>query len=312
MLAELQRNILTAPSSDFWQLTIFGLVVAIVLWFFGFRNSRRARLIEDVPTSRVRSAAQGYVELIGHAEMLEGPKVIAPLTGLPCVWFKYRIEERRRSGKNTNWRTIDKGRSDAIFLFKDDTGHCVIDPDGADVTVREKKQWFGSTARPLRSEGEKKGVLQFLTSGRYRYTEWRLEEYDHIYAIGWFKTTGGGNEHIQTLGEEARDLIAKWKNDPKILARFDDNKDGKIDMDEWEALRKAAHQEVIKIRGEQTELPAMHVLQKPVDKRPYLLSAEDPEKMVKKYRWSGRFMLIVTVLLTSLCLYAINVRLDLA
>jgi multidrug resistance efflux pump len=54
-------------------------VGAAGLWY-GFRWWRWARLIEDTPTSQVRSAAQGLVELVGTARGMPGAPVIAPLS----------------------------------------------------------------------------------------------------------------------------------------------------------------------------------------------------------------------------------------
>ena len=52
----------------FWQLAL--AVAAPLCFYFGFRNWRLARLIDDTPRSRIRSAAQGYVELAGAARPL--------------------------------------------------------------------------------------------------------------------------------------------------------------------------------------------------------------------------------------------------
>ena len=51
----------------------------------------RKRLIEDTPTSRIRSAPQGFVELAGVAGVFEGEPIIAPLTQRPCCWYRYRF-----------------------------------------------------------------------------------------------------------------------------------------------------------------------------------------------------------------------------
>lgn len=50
----------------------------------GHRQFKRARLIEDMPTSKIRSASQGYTELIGVAEN-RGVTLSSPLSGSPCV-----------------------------------------------------------------------------------------------------------------------------------------------------------------------------------------------------------------------------------
>ena len=47
----------------FW-LVVIGLAAAAVYSFwYAFKSWGKNRVIEDTPTSRVRSAAQGYVEL---------------------------------------------------------------------------------------------------------------------------------------------------------------------------------------------------------------------------------------------------------
>ena len=62
------------------------------------------RLVEDTPTAKIRSAPQGYVELEGVGKLMDGPPIIAKLSGLPCVWFRYKIEElvTTASGRHGN------------------------------------------------------------------------------------------------------------------------------------------------------------------------------------------------------------------
>ena len=81
----------------FWALTFSGL--SALAFYFAFRNLARARLIEDTPTSRVRSAHQGYVELEGEAAAMQGEPILSPLTQTACCWFRYKIEtSSRQSG----------------------------------------------------------------------------------------------------------------------------------------------------------------------------------------------------------------------
>src|SRR5690606_26803908 len=47
------------------------------------RRWSQARHLLDTPTSKIRSAAQGYVELYGVLEALPGASVQGPLTGKP-------------------------------------------------------------------------------------------------------------------------------------------------------------------------------------------------------------------------------------
>ena len=70
------------------------LAVAAVSFFAWLANYRRYRQIHDLPTSRVASAAQGYVELYGHAQMLPGEPVVSRLSRRRCCWYSYEIMEK--------------------------------------------------------------------------------------------------------------------------------------------------------------------------------------------------------------------------
>lgn len=310
-LEQLEQRIVAAGDDEFWWYVTLGAIAIVACWFFAFRAIRRARLIEDVPTSKIRSAVQGYVELIGHAEAMEGPAIVAPLTRQSCVWYRYCVEERRRSGKHLRWHIVEKGVSDGLFLLRDATGHCcVIDPEGADIKVHDIRRWSGQHARPQAGPvkfGREAGWLNLLSMGRYRYTEWRLDEYEPLYVIGRFRTIGGG-QSLKPLRDEVRELIARWKQEPKVLAQFDKNNDGEIDMSEWETLRKAAHQEALSVRLQEARTPAVHLVQKPDDGRPYLLSTYDPVRMVRGYRWTGKALLSLAVIGGGILLSVLKIR----
>lgn len=310
-LTQFEQQVVNAPSDEFWWYAILSALAIVACWLYAFRAIRRARLIEDVPTSKIRSAVQGYVELIGHAEAMEGPVIVAPLSGLSCVWYRYCVEERRRSGKQLRWHVVEKGVSDGLFLLRDATDHCcVIDPEGAEVNVREILRWSGRHTRPQPGSlkfSRQSGWLDLFSMGRYRYTEWRLDEYDPLYVIGRFRTVGGG-QSLKPLRDDVRELIAKWKQDTRVLAKFDANNDGRIDMAEWESLRKAANQEALCAKLQEAETPAVHIIQKPDDGRPYLLSTDDPEKMVRGYRWIGRALLVLAAIASGVLLSAAKIR----
>ena len=59
-----------AGSADVWPYALLAMsVVSFCAWV---ANYRRYRQIADLPTSKVASAAQGYVELAGRAELISG------------------------------------------------------------------------------------------------------------------------------------------------------------------------------------------------------------------------------------------------
>ena len=107
------------------------VMIALAAFVAAFVFVRRARLIEDTPTSRLRSAALGYVELEGEAVMMAGVPIVAPFTLTPCAWFRYCIEERvDDKGALGRWRTHTHGASDGLFALRDDTGRCMATRKG--------------------------------------------------------------------------------------------------------------------------------------------------------------------------------------
>lgn len=254
------------------------------LWGF-MRGSYRKRLIADTPTSRIRSAAQGYLELVGQARLMPGPPIIAPLTGTHCAWYTYQIERRDSAGRNQTWRRVEQGRSDNLFLLQDDTGECLIDPEGAQVVCVHRDIWHGSAPRPLIGPA---GGGSLLGMGQYRYTERRLHLDEDLYAIGYFRTQGTSDD--SPLNLEVAEILGRWKKDASIMKRFDTNQDGEIDMEEWERARQAAIQKALLRRAERADAPAVHIMSRGPDRRrPYILSAISEDRLVRRYRWLARF-----------------------
>lgn len=313
--AEWSRQVAQAPAPEFWFGTIVVLIGAAAALYGIFRFIHRARIIEDTPTSRIRSAPQGYVELIGQGELMEGPPIIAPLTGTTCTWYRFKVERRERTtdsrGRSTTrWRTVRSGVSDELFLLRDETGTCVIDPEGAEVTPSTRDVWYGDSASWGGGMPRRTGRFGGLAGGRYRYTEERMHAGDPLYAIGLFQSVGGASEAPNTAAE-VRDLLRAWKQDPQSLAaRFDSNGDGTVDVVEWESARQAALAEVRQSHRQQAVQPVQHLLGKPTDsRRPFLLSVLPQEQMARRYRWAAAGSMAGFILLGSLATWLLSVRL---
>ena len=291
-------------SSGDWFLLLALIAGAITALLMSIRMFHRARLIEDMPTSKIRSASQGYVELFGKAVCLDGPEITAPLTGLPCAWYSFSIEERSQHGNN-KWRRIDHGISDELFLIKDATGECVIDPDGANVTPSVTETWYGSRPNHALDSLKLHPAIDVvtktlaMTSAPYRYTEKRLNLNEPLYAIGEFASVG--TDYRKEVDHIVRDLLNKLKRDKKRLAKYDENQDGNIDQEEWEQARtdakKAAAQEQLN-----NPLPkSTHLLKKPeITKRhPYLLSAKGETHLSRDSKIFSIALAIIFVILIA-------------
>ena len=239
--------------------------VCLYTWTSAFQ---RFRLTRDTPASRIASAAQGYVEFSGRAERHPEFNTVSYVRSLPCCWCRYKVE--RKDGDN--WVVDAEGETSDTFAIVDATGRCVIDPDGAEVITTHKETWI--------SDG-------------FRYTESLLLSAEPLYAIGDLVTLSGANADYD-MREETGKILAEWKQDrATLLDRFDTNKDGEIDMAEWEQVRDAADKEVA-VRRHATfshEVRELNLLRKPGDGRLFLLSNLPAEKLTRTYRYWAWFHL---------------------
>ena len=272
-------------------------LAAPLCFYFGFRNWRLARLIDDTPRSRVRSAAQGYVELGCRARLLPQAENRAPLTNRPSVWWLFRIERHVASGNSRSWHVINRGVSDTPFLIEDETGTCLVNPEGADVRPEEKTVWYG--AQPWPENGFAQGRMTLGGDREYRYTEHRIQEYELVNVIGDFGTAGGVAA-ADTTGAVMK-LLADWKQDqPALLQRFDANRDGVLSLKEWELARAAARRQ-IEQQPPGASAPTTNVLMRPQDDRPFLIAACDLKKVARRSRMAAAgliaaFLITVTAL----------------
>jgi hypothetical protein len=278
---------MSGASLKFWLFAAALAAAAAYSFWYAFKTWAKNRAIEDTPTSRVRSAAQGYVELSGLGVLPPDSHNKGPLTGMPCTWWRYKIEERRYSGRSRSWSTVESDTSSVPFLLDDGTGHCLIDPRGAEVFPGASNVWYGPDAWPQVRIPDGTGVFGWLVdtfvTDRYRYTEHRLQPREHVYAIGAFRSLGGVGVH--SSDDAVAELLRTWKKDQAgLLARFDANHDGTLSSAEWEQARAAARREVLDGRAAEEKQPALNVLADPMDGRSFLLAASDGDALARRFR----------------------------
>jgi hypothetical protein len=305
----LRERILAVQPELFWFVAGLAIIAALAGFIGGFVFLRRRLLITGTPTSKIRSAAQGYVELEGYGELMDGEPIAAPLSGTACTWFRFRVDEREtrhiRGRRENRWQTIERGTSDALFLLVDETGRCVIDPEGARVTPAHKQIWYGSTTRPY--PGARPGPR--LSFGqRFRFTEERMHPGDPLFALGRFVSAGGAGS-APTADTEIRDLIRVWKTDQAaLLERFDTDRDGNINANEWQQLRAAAADEIM--QGKALLPPTVDVLRRTNDvNRPFMLIARRQADLVRRLYWQAIGALVFAFAAGTGVFWAITQRL---
>lgn len=260
---------------NFWQsiggLVCLGLtaVVALVSWVLTYQ---RARAVADVATSRIGSAAQGYVELMGHASGGASELLRSPFSATECVWYRYRVYER---DSDDDWCEVERGSSTATFELSDGSGACRVDPEHAEL--------LGAHSREI-IHGREKQAEEMLLRGSL------------IYVLGEFRTLGSTDTALSASADVSA-LLGDWKKDrAELLRRFDADGNGEIDLQEWEVARRQAIQTVEQQHHEIRPTSELSVVRAPTDGRMYLISTLPPHKLRQRYLWWSFFHLGVALL----------------
>ena len=172
--------------------SIVGFVAGLFLLYAGFVWLKRKRLVEDIPTSKVRSIAMGLVEVKGKAHPAAKNVMTSPLTGKKCVYYKYMVEKLVSSGKSSHWVKVKGKNSIEPFYLQDNTGKVMVDPKKAGVhtpmSYHSQSKW-GKDPEPtvkkfldhenIRFEGSLFGMNYTM-----RYREWMIAPGTDVYVMG--------------------------------------------------------------------------------------------------------------------------------
>jgi len=254
----------------FMALLVVSFLLCLISLPAGFYFIRHGRIMQDTPTSKIRSASQGFVEFKGRARSIDDKPLRAPGTKTDCVWYDYKAEQQQNKGwfsagnHREKWITVAEHRSPFSFYIDDGTGVCAIDPDAATVKAKFTNKW---------------------KQGNYRYIESRIEEGEMIYCLGQFETHQGPSRQ-KVIKETARASLNQLKKNRKaLLQRFDANSDGEIDLDEWNTARSAARVQAEKEVDDDYVPTQHHVLVEPFSKKnPYIVSCFGEDELTSRYR----------------------------
>jgi hypothetical protein len=244
-------------------------VVALVAWVLTYQ---RARAVADVATSRIGSAAQGYVELMGRASGGASELLRSPFSATECVWYRYRVLER--DGDN-DWCEVERGASTATFELSDGSGACRVDPEHAELLGAHRRETI---------HDHQKQVEEMLLRG------------SSIYVLGEFRTLGSTDTALSASADVSA-LLADWKKDrAELLRRFDADGNGEIDLQEWEVARRQAIKTVEQQHHEMRQTSELSLVRAPADGRMFLISTLPPHRLRQRYFWWSLFHLGVALL----------------
>jgi E3 Ubiquitin ligase len=287
------------PPAAFLALTALLAAATAYAIYRLFVSLRRDRFAADTPVAHIRSAAQGYVHIEGEAGAPPEGSITGPLSGLPCVWWDYRIEHYTRgpNGSHSQWHVVDRATSVAPFSLRDADGECLVGPVGADVTPTAHATWYGDTPRPaclpdLAARG-------WDPDRDYRYTERLISQGARLTVLGELRS----RSIVESIEREVGKIVVEWKHDQAgLLARFDRNHDGQLDAEEWEAARAAAREQVeASIASKDARVS---VVGQTTHGEPFVIAPLDGKGLVKREKQHAALALAASVILALLTAWA--------
>jgi hypothetical protein len=179
----LSSNVISLP---FW--AGLGALAGVYLFVQGFRMLRFKRLVLNTPSSKVRSASMGLVELSGVAN---GPTTIpAGITGEACFYYRAVASQLKGSGNRREWQTVADERLFVPFFLRDTTGAMLVNSQGAELDLHcNFKDELGSSffsSRDIMSENVAKFLARYaiVPSTEVRLEEWCIKPLDPVFVLG--------------------------------------------------------------------------------------------------------------------------------
>jgi hypothetical protein len=219
-------------------LTILSAIaIAGGLCFFvaGFQMLVRKRLLLATPTSRIRDAALGLLEVNGAAA---GPYTMpAPVTGKPCFLYHARAWEQRDGKKE--WEKVADETLHLPFFIADSTGRLLVEPLGADLDLRDDfreefdASLFSQDFLSSNPDSAAVRIAAFLSrhgvapSGRVRIEERLVEPGDALFVTGTLVENPGvqvrplaprnAGVHSDSAGNPAADDFSGQDSAPQTI-----------------------------------------------------------------------------------------------
>jgi E3 Ubiquitin ligase len=216
------------PMNYLTLLSLFAIAGGLYFFFIGFQLLARKRLLLMTPTSRIRSAAMGLVEVNG---MATGPNTVpAPITGKLCFLY-HTTAWQQREGKKQEWEKVADETLHLPFFLDDTTGQLLIEPLGADLDLHRDFREEYATSIFSSTDDIPPRVRAFLSRQGIASTRpLRIDEYsikpDDMLFIAGTLTENPGVEirglssHVDPSRNTAARQIAEQSPAPQIVRLY--------------------------------------------------------------------------------------------
>jgi len=189
-------------SVPLWQWVLFAASSGLALLFTvkGLRAVRVKRWIENIPFTKASGVVWGVNELNGEIASLADGELETPLSKQPCVWFDYRVYERRQSNNKKQWKLVERQSDGRDFLLTDDSGSVLVNARGAAISAQH---------RVRERHGKRKVIESSLRAG------------DQIYLLGSAELSGRDDYLLRLSGTESESpfIISRLSEADLLLRR---------------------------------------------------------------------------------------------
>ena len=187
--------IFSSRSSPPWLWPVLGAAAGVYVFYRGFQLLQRKRLIMNTPVSKIRSAAMGLVEVSGLAS---GPyTVTAPITGVPCYYYRTMVWQWKRQGKSSSWVKEADESLHVPFYLDDSTARVLVNPQGAEMDIHRDFQEEFSHSLFSSSLEIPANISGFLTahgvdtSAKVKIEEYCIKPKNALFVLGTLASNPG-------------------------------------------------------------------------------------------------------------------------
>tara|TARA_B100000700_G_C14826926_1_gene752693 strand:- start:37 stop:828 length:792 start_codon:yes stop_codon:yes gene_type:complete len=195
--------------------SIFGLIGGIVFLVMGLKKLKLKRMIMDLPTSKIKSLAMGFVEVTGKVKEAED-LFKSPLKQKECVYFDIHVEKWVSRGKNSRWETVYRDSETSLFYLTEENEKVLIDTQAAELNFKKdidlKTGTFGKMPDYIQEFCEQKeiGKSIFGLKQKLRFREIYIEPNDELYILG----TAMKNDKMDKISDSGTVKIGKSLDHP--------------------------------------------------------------------------------------------------
>jgi hypothetical protein len=288
---------------------VFGGISGLKFAYEGFKKWKYKRYLEDIPVSKIGSAAMGLVELEGEAEGAV-QLMDAPLSGEKCVFYKYKVEKYISAGRNSYWKTeAEDESSSTYFCVKDETGQVLCAPSGVELLDKPTYYYANNLFRNkipdrLISFLDNNGITykQFISNARFQFSEWIIHPDDHICILGSLTKVKGSLDDMSDFKLTLNRRLQAIKADPQAMMAIDTDHDGKVSQEEWDAKVKELKDEVT-ARAQNIADGSNVAISAGEEEQIFIISRQKRQNLFSILQWQAWGFTFGGSLLSIICIY---------